>query len=155
MSTDASFERFEELITSLCVVIDLPDAQSVLKSRRIEVDGFSVTLENFDTDPDSLYILFDYGIPTAGRTLCVFRLMLESNLLVYAQDEAQMGVDPETGAALLVVRVPMTEGVDGTWLAQTLAHYSDHGRYWRDNMMQSTDDLFEGIASGQYHWLRA
>jgi Tir chaperone protein (CesT) family len=155
MSSTPGRERYEQLVDALCTVIDLPDPQAVLTTRMIEVEGFCVMLDHVESDDDAMYLQFDYGVPTAGRTLRIFRLMLESNLLVYAQDEAQLGVDPESGTALLVVRVPMHDDIDGAWLAETLAHYAEHGRYWRDNMLQSADEMFEGIASGDYQWLRA
>jgi hypothetical protein len=147
-------ERYVELVEQLCVVIDLPDSKAVLASRRVEVEGFQVVLDHVANDPEAMYIQFEYGIATAGRTLKIFRLMLESNLLVYAQDQAQLGLDPETGGALLIVRVPMQDEIDGTWLADTLVHYAEHGRYWRDNMLQAQDEMYEGIATGEYHWLK-
>jgi hypothetical protein len=150
-----SYERYAALVEDLCKTIDLPDVEAVLNTRMIEVEGFCVVLDHVETDPEAMYVQFDYGICTAGRTLKLFRLMLESNLLVYAQDQAQLGMDPETGGALLIVRVPMLDDIDGVWLAETLAHYAEHGRYWRDNMIKSGDDMFEGIASGDYHWIRA
>jgi hypothetical protein len=150
-----SQERYVELVQALCAAIDMPDSQAVLHSRTVEVEGFCVVLDHVESDPEALYLQFDYGITSAGRTLRIFRLMLESNLLVYAQDQAQLGVDPQTGAALLIVRVPMQDDIDGAWLAETLVHYAEHGRYWRDNMLQSADDMFNGLAGGEYHWLRA
>lgn len=150
-----SEQRYVELVTQLCVAIDLPDVDHVLERRRVEVEGFEVTLDYVDSDPQAMYLQFEYGISTAGRTLRVFRLMLESNLLVYAQDQAQLGLDPQTGSALLIVRVPMLDHIDGTWLAETLVHYAEHGRYWRENMMKSPDEAMEGLCSGSYHWLKA
>jgi hypothetical protein len=137
MSNTPGRERYEQLVGALCAVIDLPDPQAVLTTRMIEVEGFCVMLDHVESDDDAMYLQFEYGVPTAGRTLRIFRLMLES------------------GTALLVVRVPMHDDIDGAWLAETLAHYAEHGRYWRDNMLQSADEMFEGIASGDYQWLRA
>jgi Tir chaperone protein (CesT) family len=149
-----SRERYEELVKALCVSIDLPGWQTALSTRTVEVEGFCVLLDHVENDAEAMYLQFDYGMPSAARTLQVFRLMLESNLLVYAQDQAQLGVDPQTGAALLIVRVPMLDDITGDWLAETLVHYAEHGRYWRDNMLQSADEMFEGISTGAYHWLR-
>jgi hypothetical protein len=150
-----SRDRYVALVHGLCAAIELPNPQAVVASGALEVEGFNVSLDHQDSDPGAMYLQFDYGITSAGRTLRVFRLMLESNLLVYAQDQAQLGVDPQTGAALLILRVPMQDGIDGAWLAETLAHYAEHGRYWRDNMLESADDMFSGLASGEYHWMRA
>jgi len=150
-----SYERFTALVTELCGVIELPDAEAVLARGVIEVEGFDVRLNNFDNDPEAMYLNFDYGIVTAGRTLRIFRLLLEANLTVYAQDQAQLGLDPETGGIILIVRVPMGDSIDGTWLAETMTHYTEHGRYWRDNISTSTDEMFNGICAGDYFWIRA
>jgi hypothetical protein len=150
-----SYERFTELVTQLCGVIDLPDVDAVLTRGVIEVEGFDVRLSNFENDPEAMYLNFDYGIVTAGRTLRIFRLLLEANLTVYAQDQAQLGMEPETGGILLIVRVPMGDSIDGPWLAETLTHYTEHGRYWRDNISTSTDEMFNGICAGDYFWIRA
>lgn len=150
-----SYERYVQLVGELCEATGLPGHQTVLARRKIEVEGFDVTVDHVESDPEAMYLQFEYGATTAGRTLKIFRLMLESNLLVYAQDQAQLGLDPETGGALLIVRVPMSDDIDGTWLADTLVHYAEHGRYWRDNMQQAPEEMFEGLSSGEYLWMRA
>jgi hypothetical protein len=150
-----SYEKFQELVVSLCEVIELPDPQAVLERGWIEVEGFEVLLGHYENDPEAMYLNFHFGIVTAGRTLTVFRLLLESNLTVYAQDQAQVGINPDTSGIVLIVRVPMTDDIDGQWLAETLTHYSEHGRYWNGNIVSATDEMFEGICSGDYMWLRA
>jgi hypothetical protein len=150
-----SHERYTQLVSELCAATGLPNAETVLATRKMQVEGFDVILDHVPDDPGAMYLQFDYGTTTAGRTLKIFRLMLESNLLVYAQDQAQLGLDPETGGALLIVRVGMSDDIDGTWLADTLVHYAEHGRYWRDNMQQAPEEMFEGLSSGEYLWMRA
>lgn len=150
-----SGERYGELVRELCMVVGLADAEHVLQTRTIEVEGFDVHLEYFENDLDAIYLNFHYGTVTAGRTLTVFRLMLEANLLIYAQDQAQLGLDTDTGGIVLALRIPMTPDVNGEVLADLLAHYAEHGRYWRRNIIESTDEMFEAIASGEYTWLRA
>ncbi len=150
-----SFKRFEDLVRDMCAVIGLPDADEVLKRRAMEVEGFEVQVSHFSNDEHAMYLNFDFGIVSAGRTLRVFQLMLEANLTVYAQDQAQLGLNPDTGGILLIVRVPMTDEVNGEWLAGTFTHYAEHGRYWRDNMSTATEEMFLGICSGDYIWLKA
>ena len=147
--------RFAQLVEELCEQLELPDSAAVLQSRRVQVHGFDVVVDHVENDPGALYLQFDYGVTTAGRTLSIMRLMLESNLLVYAQDQAQLGMDPDTGGSILIVRVSMSADIDGAWLAETLNHYAEHGRYWADHMLQAPDDMYEAIASGNYLWLRA
>jgi hypothetical protein len=152
---DANHRRYKELVRALCEELDIPDADMVLGCRELEYETFCVLLMHVANDPGAMYVQFDYGVTTAGRTLSILRLMLESNVLVYAQDQAQLGLDPDTGSTQLIVRVPMTDDIDGPWLADTLKHYAEHGRYWRDHLLQSPDEMFEAISSGHYLWLRA
>lgn len=151
----SSSERYAQLVRDLCYTVGLPDAEHVLRTRSIEVEGFDVRLEYFENDLEAIYANFHYGTVTAGRTLVVFRLMLEANLLIYAQDQAQLGLDTDTGGIVLILRLPMTPDINGGVLADLLAHYAEHGRYWRQNIIESTDEMFEGIVAGEYVWLRA
>ncbi|MEJ2768794.1 CesT family type III secretion system chaperone [Mycetohabitans sp. B46] len=148
-------ERYGELIRELCDVVGLADPEYVLETRTIEVQGYDVRLEYFDNDLDAIYLNFHFGTVTAGRTLNVFRLMLEANLLIYAQDQAQMGLDTDTGGIILIIRIPMDPDLDGETLADLLSHYAEHGHYWRRNIIESTDEMFEGIVAGDFTWLRA
>ena len=150
-----SYERFADLVTELCLVVGLPDARTVLERSAMEIEGFHVQLGHFGNDEGAMYLSFDFGVVTAGRTLRVFRLLLEANLSIYAQDQAQLGLNPDTGGVLLIVRVPMTDDIDGEWLADTFNHYVEHGRYWRENIVCATDEMFEGVCAGEYLWLRA
>ncbi|MDR3096662.1 MAG: CesT family type III secretion system chaperone [Paraburkholderia sp.] len=150
-----SSERYASLIADLCATVGLADVDQVLRTRTIEVEGFDVRLDYFERDLDAMYANFHFGTVTAGRTLVVFRLMLEANLLIYAQDQAQLGVDADSGGIVLVLRLPFDADLDGEALADLLAHYAEHGRYWRQNIVESSDEMFEGIASGELFWLRA
>jgi hypothetical protein len=150
-----SRERYVELVHEVCDVVGLPDADYVVETQTLEIEGFDVRLDHFENDPDSLYVCFHYGAITAGRTLVIFRMMLEANLLIYAQDQAQLGLDADTGSIVLLVHVPMGPEITGEYLADIFTHYAEHGRYWRNNILESGDEMFEGIASGNYMWLRA
>ncbi|MCX2865574.1 CesT family type III secretion system chaperone [Paucibacter sp. PLA-PC-4] len=152
--SDPDQARFVDLLVELCEQIDIIDVNSVLQRRQLVYQGFDVIIDHVLNDPQALYMQFDYGMTTAGRTLTIFRLMLESNLLVYAQDQAQLGLDPDSGNSHLIVRLPMTDDIDGAWLADTLRHYAEHGRYWREHLLQAPDELYEAISSGNYLWLR-
>ncbi|MGG1948366.1 molecular chaperone Tir [Trinickia sp. NRRL B-1857] len=150
-----SLERYVDVVRETCAVVGLPDAEQVLQTRTLEVEGFDVRMDHFENDPQAMYVNFHYGTVTAGRTLTVFRLMLEANLLIYAQDQAQLGLDADTGGMILILRLPLTPDVTGEVIADLFTHYAEHGRYWRQNVIESSDDMFNGIASGTYYWLKA
>jgi len=145
-----SAERYAELIDDLCAAVGLPDAEHVLDTRSIEVAGFDVRLDHYENDEGALYVNFDFGAVTAGRTATVFRLMLEANLLVYAQDQAQLGLDTDYGNAMLLIRIDMSADLKGEALADLLAHYAEHGRYWQQNILEANDERFDGVASGNF-----
>lgn len=149
-----SLERYCEIVREMCELVGLPDGDAVLSSGVIEVEDFEVGLAHYESDPDAMYINFHFGIASAGRTLSVYRLMLESNLTVYAQDQAQLGIDPEDGFAVLSVRANLNDNIDGNWLASTFSHYAEHGRYWRDNILNAPDDAYDGLCAGEYHWIK-
>ncbi|MCO5414805.1 MULTISPECIES: molecular chaperone Tir [Ralstonia] len=150
-----SIERRDSLIRDMCMHLQIPDADAIIAAGRLTVEGFEVIIDAVEEDIDAFYLNFDYGIVTGGRTLRVFRLMLEANVTIYAQDHAQLGLDGDTGGIILIVRVAYDPDIDGEQLAELLGHYAEHGRYWRDNILQTTDDMFENLSNGTYVWIRA
>lgn len=150
-----SADLFDDLLRQLCAVVGLPDPQQMVAKRQMQVEGFDVLFDYLEDDPEAFYLYFQFGIVTAGRTLVIYRLMLEANLLIYAQDQAQFGMDSDTGGIVLLVRIGLTPDVSAEWLANLMVDYAEHGRYWRDQIVQSTDEMFEGVSNGDYTWLRA
>ena len=126
-----------------------------LRRGKLQAGGFDVAVDFFEQDPYAIYLNFEYGMVSAGRTLRILRLLLEANLTIYAQDQAQLGLDPDTGGIILLIRLPLTDEVDGQYLGELLDHYVEHGRYWQNNIIQSSDEMFDQIASGSYTWIRA
>jgi len=145
----------DDLIRSLCEEIGLPDAAPCIKARMVDVQGFECTFEMPEDGAETLYLLFNFGIATAGRTLRLFTAMLQANITTYAQDQAQLGIDADSGVALLIVRIAAADASDAAWLASILMHYAEHGRYWRDNIFRAEDEMFEGLATGDYAWIKA
>ncbi|VWB88414.1 CesT family type III secretion system chaperone [Burkholderia lata] len=150
-----SLQRRNQLIRELCELRGIGDAESVITTGAVSIDDFDVTIDYFDEDPAAIYINFQFGIVSGGRTLRVFRLLLEANLSVYTQDQAQLGVEAETGGVVLVVRGVLSEHTDGAWLIETIEHYVEHGRYWRENILLSDDEMFSHLSDGSYIWIRA
>ncbi|MDR7009904.1 CesT family type III secretion system chaperone [Paraburkholderia strydomiana] len=146
-------DYYTPLIVDLCAKLDLPDANHVLETRSIQVEGFDVRLDHFDDDT-GLYILFEFGAVAPERMLGVYRLMLEANVLVYAQDQAQLGVDRDTGNSVLIARAELPE-LNGETLAEMLAHYAEHSRYWQQNFLRATDEQYQAVVSDASIWIRA
>lgn len=145
----------EDVLRALCAEIGLHDAQACIDARMLTVEGFECSFEMPEDAQQTMYLLFNFGIATAGRTLRLFKAMLEANITTYAQDQAQLGIDSESGVTLLIVRIDTADAGDAAWLCDILAHYAEHGRYWRDNIFRADDEMFEGLAAGDYTWIRA
>lgn len=147
-------ESLTHLLRDLCQCVGLPDPETVIARRMVQVRGMEVGFEVFDDAPDHFQIHFRFGAIAAGRALRVFSLMLEANLLVYAKDNAHFALDPDTAESLLLMRVAFSESTTGKWLADTLMHYAEHCKYWKNNILSCEDEQFNGVASGEYQWLR-
>jgi hypothetical protein len=108
-------------------------------------------------DEKAMYLNFYFGCVSAGRTLAAFRLMLQSNMTVYGQDQAQLGLQPDHGGVLLIVRVPMTDEIDGPYLAETITHYSEHGKYWVETLHGVEDEEYPPVTrtTRPFVWIAA
>ena len=88
-----SLERRNELIRELCKLRGIGDAEHVVKTGVVNIDDFDIAIDFFQEDAAAIYVNFQFGVVSGGRTLRVFRLLLEATLSVYAQDQAQLGVE--------------------------------------------------------------
>ena len=150
-----SLERRDQLIRELCDLRGLGSADAVIERGGVSIDDFDIAVDFYEEDPAAIYVNFQFGIVSGGRTLRVFRLLLEANLSVYAQDQAQLGIEAETGGVVLVVRGVLDGNSDGQWLLEMIEHYVEHGRYWRENILLADDEMFRHLADGNYVWIRA
>lgn len=122
------------------------------------LENFLITLhlpqasQKFEDDAAFLHISF--GLVTAGRTLRIYRLLLEANLTVYAQDQAQLGINPEDDNIILISRIPIDGDFNAYRIAELAYHYVEHGRYWKNTLMECNDDMYEDLCTGHYLWIR-
>ncbi|WP_250480083.1 MULTISPECIES: CesT family type III secretion system chaperone [unclassified Caballeronia] len=145
----------EILLQDFCQAVGMPDPSFLMAGGSIDVDGFSVDfLDIADEEDRALYVNFHYGTVSAGRSLIVFRLLLEANVLAYAKDDARLGLDPATGGVILFLRLVEDTVPDGNMLADILSHYAEHARYWRTQIFEASDEMYLGIASGDFRWLQ-
>jgi len=150
-----SIKRRDALFIEVCQVLGMPYSQQTVNSGFLQVRDFDATLDFYDDDPAAIYLSFRYGIVTSGRTLRVFKLLLEANLSIYAQDQAQLGLDAESEGIVLLLRIPLSDDLNGEYLADLIDHYVEHGMYWRNNILQASDEMFDNLASGAYLWIKA
>lgn len=148
-------DALSPLLGQLAIAHGAVAPRHLMEERRLAISGFDISFAHHETDPGAFYLTFDFGVISSGRTLKVFRLLLEANLLIYAQDQAQLGMNSESGGILLIVRVPFASDVNGEWLLELLEHYVKHGHYWRENIFSVGDEMYEALATGVYVWMRA
>jgi hypothetical protein len=151
-------KRFSSLVDALCREIGIPADPDVVRDfGMIEVGGFHVMVTHMQADEQAMYLNFCFSCVSPGRTLGVFRAMLQSNFTVYGQDQAQLGLQPDHGSVLLIVRVPMTEEIDGAYLAETIQHYSEHGRYWVETLHAVEDEMYlpSPFSPEPFVWIKA
>lgn len=146
--------RLSEILRGFCAAVGIPPTD-VVRRRLVFVRGIEVIFSELGDDTDHYVAIFRFGTVFAGRSLRVFRLMLEANLLVYARGDAVMAMDPDTGGVVLSIRASYEITDAGQWLANTLAHFAEHALYWKTNILECPDEMFSGIASGESQWIRA
>jgi hypothetical protein len=149
-----SAEKLSILLTDFCETVGLYPPE-IVRRLQVQVKGMEVVFRCAEGDADHFYFAYQFGAIAAGRTLKVFRLMLEANVLVYAKDDAVLGMDPDTGGVVLSIRGSFGGETTGRWLADTLAHFAEHANYWKKNILDCVDEMFNGISSGQFQWIRA
>ncbi|MFC0152715.1 hypothetical protein ACFFJ4_03410 [Xanthomonas dyei] len=62
-------------------------------------------------EEDTIHLRICYDVAATGPSLMVLRLLREPNLSVYAQDQAQLGLD-DAVVIMLIVRVPLHDDID-------------------------------------------
>lgn len=149
-----SIDKLNQLLTDFCETVGLYPPE-IVRRAQVQVKGMDVVFRCNEGDDDHFYFSYQFGAIAAGRTLKVFRLMLEANVLVYAKDHAVLGMDPDTGGVVLSIRGVFGAQASGRWLADTLAHFAEHAIYWKNNILECIDEMFNGISSGQFQWMRA
>lgn len=143
------------LLCAICRVVDIEDVGSVVSQRRMTINGLEVRFWEIEqAGVARIFAQFDLGAVPPGRTLQAWRLVLEANGVLYATSPARMALGPETGAVLLVVELEGVGEDAGADSATRLEHFAQHGLYWQLNILSSTDEQFDGIASGTYVWIR-
>jgi Tir chaperone protein (CesT) family len=147
-------DRLKTLLQDFCDTVGLYPVE-VLRRRQLVVKGIDVVFTELPEDEQHCYAAFQFGALAAGRSLKIFRLMLESNVLVYAKELAVMGMDTDSGGVVLTLRIAYGETTTGSWLADNLAYFAEHAIYWKKNIMDCADERFNGITSGTYTWIQA
>lgn len=123
-------EAMEQLLRAFCAEVGIDDAEAVVMSAEVVIDGLAVQMLAQDEDGESLTLFADLGVPDAARRADVHRQLLEANLLWNATGGAILGVHPATAAVGLAARLPLP-ALDGKMLAEAVARFVTVAEHWQ------------------------
>ncbi len=123
-------EVVEHLLRAFCAEVGIDDADTVVLSAEVVIDGLAVQMLAQDEDGEGLTLFADLGVPDSARRAEVHRQLLEANLLWNATGGATLGVHPATAAVGLAARLPLP-GLDGKALADAVARFVTVAEYWQ------------------------
>ena len=96
-----SKERYVELVTKFCKLVNLDQPENILAGNAVEIDGVDFYLSHKEeTDPEVLIIYCDFGSPKKDRLLDVYRALLEANMTIYGSNSPAFMLSPTGNVAL-------------------------------------------------------
>jgi len=137
--------RYDELLTGLARHLGLPDPDSLLRTQELVVDGqrLGFAFEPLDAnEPETgdLVCFAVLGKPQAAVEARVHRLLLEGNNLWAGTGGATLGVQRDSGAVVLAVRMPV-EALSAESLADDLDGFLAVAGFWRAVVADEIDGL--------------
>lgn len=122
-------EAFERVVRELCAEVGVDEADQVVATSEILIDGLAVQFMPSDEDGEGMVVFADLGIPDEVRRPEVHRMLLEGNLMWNATGGGVLGVHPQTGAVGLSAGVRL-DGIDGRALSEIVARFVTVAEYW-------------------------
>lgn len=124
-------EAMDRLLGDLCTQMNIDDAATVIASRTIVVDEFSICIEGRDEIySEDVLVYTDLGEVPGGNAAEILRNLLEANLMWAGTGGATIGLHPDTSHAILAYRTPL-EGLNGEMFAAAVSQFATVAAYWR------------------------
>lgn len=144
-------ERYTQLLTGLAQHLGLPSADALLSTQELVIDGqaLGLTFEPLDAnEPEAgdLVCFAVLGRPAAASEARVHRLLLEGNNLWAGTGGATLGVQRDSGAVILALRMPL-EALTAEILAEELDGFLAVAEFWRAVVADKVEGL--GAPDGQ------
>jgi hypothetical protein len=126
---------YTELLTGLAKHLGLPEASLLAETQELVIDDLKI---GFDYEPidanepvygDALFFCV-LGRPAAERQAAIHRLMLEGNNLWAGTGGGTLGLQQDTGTAILAARLPV-ETTTPENFASVLANFAEVAVFWR------------------------
>lgn len=126
---------YEALLRNFCQTVGIDEADAVVASGEVMIDGIGVALLQEGEDGESLTLFADLGIPDSTQEARLYRQLLEANFLWQGTGGAVLGVHPASAAIGLAARLDF-EGLDAALLAEAIERFVIVAAHWQ-GVMQS------------------
>lgn len=124
-------DTINALLEDLCAALNVQDAQAVVRSGMIDIDGVTVYVEGRSgVYADEVVVYADLGAVPPAKAADIHRNLLEANLFWAGTGSATIGLHPETGHAVLAYQTPMAD-LNGAALAAAATQFAKIAAYWR------------------------
>lgn len=124
-------DTMNTLLEELCNELKVEDAEAVVRSGMIDINGVTVYVEGRDgVYADDAVIYADLGAVPAEKAGDIHRNLLEANLFWAGTGSATIGLHPETGHAILAYQTPMAD-LTGASLAVAATQFAKIAAYWQ------------------------
>jgi hypothetical protein len=122
--------EFQALLQDLATHVGIADAEGLLASSQLVIDGVTVSLLFEDEIArDNVVCYADLGAAPLDRANDVYRHLLEANLLWAGTGGATLGLHPDTAHVFLSYKLPI-QGLNGEGLATALDQFTSIALFW-------------------------
>jgi len=147
---------YNKLLTDLARHLGLDEAEGLIQTQELALDDFRVGFNYAPLDVNEptigdIEFFTLLGRPDAAREAAVHRLMLEGNNLWAGTGGATLGVQRESGAAVLAMSLPV-ETTTAQALAEALGAFAEVAVFWRA-VVSGQADAQSPAANGTFNVL--
>lgn len=137
-------EKFSALIEALANHVGLPDDSGFAETLTMSVDDVAVGIQYvFDSSEESVVLYCDLGPIPEQKERDIYRNLLEGNYFWTGTGGATLGVNSETGHALVAHAMPLEE-LDAEGLAAAIDAFADVGQFWTQFIVSDEPDTGAG-----------
>ena len=120
----------ERILREFCNEVGIADADTVVSTSEIVVDGLTVAMLASDEEGDGLTLFAELGSPDESGREGAYRRLLEANFLWRGTGGGVLGIHPGTGTVGLCARIDL-DGLDGKLLADIANRFITVAQYWQ------------------------
>lgn len=146
--TIMSRQKYCALIDQLCDRFGIEHPKWLHFNCSLHVNDVVFNLSHGEeVDSDSLYIHCDFGEPPSGTKSLVMQRLMQTNLYLGDSNTPSFGFNAETGRALMMTRMALSETTLGS-LIGVLINTAAYVHTWRENFYQESSDV-EPLPAGE------